>query len=262
MLLLEPGAPKPFFRGGPVTRFENLNGMLYRTTTTTDPETGISTTTQGWVPGAILGLWRQLVASMDPLQRRKKEGVKFLVRDASELVDKLRAATNSLGILIYPGVATHGDGQVVEKGTLADVNMVVIAQAVEDGSMLGFGGYGQGSDSQDKAGGKAMTYAAKAILIQAAQLGGSKTAKALGVHDTDDTDTPIKGGVRPAVVRPTLETIRDQLNQIHDKDDSDLYLELRPTLLALTPEDQLTLKEAIVAAKERAGILVSAPKGK
>lgn len=258
MLLFEPADPKPFFRGGPVERFDNLNGMLWRTTKTMDDQ-GLVTETSGWVPGAILQLWRQLVAQTDPLQRREKVGVRFKVRDAAELVDKLRAVTNSLGILIYPGVATHGEGKVVEDGTLADVNMVVIAQAVEDGSMLGFGGYGQGADSQDKAGGKAMTYAAKAILIQAAQLGGSKTAKALGVHDSDDTDTPIKGGVKPKAEKTPLGTIRTQLEEVQTEDD---YKELRPTLVALTPEDQQSLAAFIIAAKRRAGMPLPAPKDK
>lgn len=234
-------------------QFDNLNGMLWRTTTVSDSETGLSTTTSGWVPGAILGLWRQLVAQTDPLQRRKKEGVRFMVRDAAELVDKLRAVTNALGILIYPGVATNGKGVVVENGTLADVNMVVIAQAVEDGSMLGFGGYGQGSDTQDKAGGKAMTYAAKAILIQAAQLGGSKTAKALGVHDTDDSSEPIRGGVKPKMAATSLSKLTSQLEAVETEDD---YMELRPTLQALTTEDQAALTPAILAAKKRAGMPV------
>lgn len=242
-----------------MTSFDNLNGMLYKTVVQTDPESGIVTETSGFYPGAILNLWRQLVAQTDALPRRDKPGVRFKVRDASELVDKLRVITNSLGILIYPGVATHGTGMVVEDGTLADVNMVVIAQAVEDGSMLGFGGYGQGSDTQDKAGGKAMTYAAKAILIQAAQLGGSKTAKALGVHDTDDSSEPIKGGVKPKTVKPTLEKLRAELKDIDTEDE---YNELRPTLVALTPEDQSKLRDDIIAAKTRAGIPMPAPKVK
>lgn len=253
MLLLEPGDPKPFFPRGPIVenKFENLNGMLWRRVSTTDPETGITTTTEGWVPGAILRQWRELIGKTDPLQRRKKEGVRFLVRDASELVDKLRAITNTLGILIYPGSMTHGEGKVVEDGTLADVNMVVIAQSVEDGSMLGFGGYGQGSDSQDKAGGKAMTYASKAILIQAAMLGGSKTAKLLGVHDTDDTDTPIKGGVRPKTEKTSLEGLRTKLGDVETAED---YAELRPVLQALEPEAVKALTEDILAAKKRAGM--------
>lgn len=238
-------------------KFDNLNGMLYRTVTVTNPETGVVTATEGWVPGAILRQWAQLVRITDPLARRKKEGVRFLVRDAAELVDKLRVVTNSLGIIIYPGVATHGEGKVVEDGTLADVNMVLIAQSTEDGSMLGFGGYGQGADGQDKAGGKAMTYAAKAILIQAAQLGGSKTAKALGVHDTDDTDTPIKGGVKPKTVRTSLDEWRTKLGDVETEEE---YLELRPGLQALAPEDQQKLTADILAAKKRAGMPLPAPK--
>lgn len=259
MLLLDEHSPRPFFKGGPVEKFDNLNGMLYRTVEVSNPVTGEITITKGWVPGAILRLWSSLVSETDSLPRRDKPGIKFKVRDAAELVDKLRVITNRLGILVYPGVATHGEGKVVEDGTLADVNMVVIAQAVEDGSMLGFGGYGQGSDSQDKAGGKAMTYAAKAILIQAAQLGGSKTAKALGVHDTDDTDTPIKGGVRPKTEKTSISKLVLELDEVETEED---YLELRPTLQALTPEDQAALTPAILAAKKRAGMPLPQPKSK
>jgi hypothetical protein len=233
--------------------------MLHQVVTTSDPDTGLVETIDKWVPGAILRQWAELVRNTDSLPRRDKPGVKFKVRDASELVDKLRVITNSLGIIIYPGVATHGEGKVVEDGTLADVNMVLIAQSTEDGSMLGFGGYGQGADNQDKAGGKAMTYAAKAILIQAAQLGGSKTAKALGIHDTDDTDTPIKGGVKPKTEKPTLAKLTLQLEEVESEDD---YLELRPTLQALNPEDQQALTPAILAAKKRAGMPLPQPKVK
>ena len=244
-------------------KFDNLNGMLRRIVTTEDPAGG-KVTTEAWVPGAILGLWHQLVARTDSLpQREKADGrggkLKFKVRDATELIDKLRALTNSLGIIIYPGVATHGEGKVVEDGTLADVNLVLIAQAVEDGSMLGFGAYGQGSDNQDKAGGKAGTYAMKQALVQAAMLGGSKTAKALGVHDTDDADAPIKGGVRPKVQKLTLEGLREKLGEVETEED---YAELRPTLQALTPEDVAVLTKDILAAKERAGMPLPPPKAK
>lgn len=238
-------------------KFENLNGMLRRIVTVSDPETRVSTTTDAWVPGRILQQWRELVARTDSLPRKKKEGVRFLVRSAEDLIDKLRELSNSLGIIIYPGVATNGKGAVIDGGTMADVNMVLIAQSVEDGSMLAFGGYGQGADSQDKAGGKAMTYAHKAILIQAAMLGGSKTAKALGVKDTDDSDAPIKGGVRPKAERGSLKDLAKRLGEVQDKED---YEAIKPELLALTPEDQGKLREEILAAKERAGIPLPQPK--
>jgi hypothetical protein len=212
-----------------------------------------------WVPGRILQLWRELIQNTDVLPRRDKPGIKFKVRDAAELIDKLRAVSNTLGILIYPGVGTEGKGIVTDNGTLADVNMVLIAQAVEDGSLLAFGGYGQGADNQDKAGGKGMTYAHKAILIQALLMGGSKTAKALGVHDTDDSDAPIKGGVRLKTERGSLKDLAKRLGEVEDKAD---YEELRPELLALTPEDQGKLKDDILAAKERAGIPLPQPKAK
>lgn len=227
---------------------ERLNGML-RKVTRTVLDNGTEVIEEFWVPGRILQLWRELIQNTDVLPRRDKPGIKFKVRDAAELIDKLRAVSNTLGILIYPGVGTEGKGIVTDNGTLADVNMVLIAQAVEDGSLLAFGGYGQGADNQDKAGGKGMTYAHKAILIQALLMGGSKTAKALGVHDTDDSDTPIKGGVRP---KPdSLERLRRLLTEVQDKDD---YEEIKPALQALAPEDQVKLKTEILAAKDRAGI--------
>jgi hypothetical protein len=258
VLLLDERSPVPQLEVM-MDKFENLNGMLREVKTTSDPETGVSTTVDHWVPGRILQQWRELIARTDALPRKEKKGVKFLVRSAEDLIDKLRSLSNSLGIIIYPGIATRGTGFIVEDGTLADVNMVLIAQSVEDGSMLAFGGYGQGADSQDKAGGKAMTYAHKAILIQAAMLGGSKTAKALGVKDTDDSDEPIKGGVKPKTVKPTLQKLRDQLAEVEDEDD---YNELRPTLVALPPEQQAELREDIIAAKTRAGMPVPAPKAK
>lgn len=243
---------------------ERLNGMLRRVTRTANPETGLVAEEETWYPGRILQLWREVVAQTDALPPREKPDgrggkLKFKVRDAMELIDKLRALTNTLGIIIYPGVGTNGKGLVSDAGTLADVNMMLVAQAVEDGSLLVFAGYGQGADNQDKAGGKAMTYAHKAILIQAAMLGGTKTAKALGVKDTDDDDAPIKGGVRPKAERGSLKDFAKRLGEVQSKED---YEELRPELLALTPEDQGRLKDSILAAKERAGIPLPQPKVK
>lgn len=243
---------------------ERLNGMLRKVTRTTMSETGAVVETEEWVPGRILQLWREVIARTDSLPAREKPDgrggkLKFKVRDATELIDKLRALTNTLGIIIYPGTGTEGKGIVTDNGTLADVNMVLIAQAVEDGSLLAFAGYGQGADNQDKAGGKAMTYAHKAILIEAAMLGGSKTAKALGVKDTDDDDAPIKGGVRPKAEHGSLKDLAKRLGEVEDKDD---YEALKPELLALTPEDQGKLKTEILAAKERAGIPLPQAKAK
>lgn len=127
------------------------------------------------------------------LKAKQKAGVKFKVRSADELVDKLRPVANELGLLIYP-VAAQGKGHVVDNGTLAEVNLTIRIQAVEDGSYIDIAGFGLGADNQDKAGGKAGTYAFKAALVQALLAGGAE--------DTDDSDTPIAGGVRPRQARP------------------------------------------------------------
>jgi hypothetical protein len=90
-------------------------------------------------------------------------------------------------------------------------------------------------------------------------LGGSKTARALGVKDTDDSDSPIKGGVRPKAEAGSLKDLTKRLGEVEDKED---YEALKPELLALTPEDQGKLRDAILKAKERAGIPLPQPKAK
>ena len=128
----------------------NTTGMLY------DHNTGQET------PGKILKLWGDLRQKVGVIALKKKQGMKFETRAATDLYDQIRAAADELGILIYPHNG-KGAGQVVaygddeKKGTLADVELTVVAQAIEDGSLLQFYGYGQGADQQDKAGGKAGT---------------------------------------------------------------------------------------------------------
>lgn len=208
--------------------------------------------------------------SIGILRKVKKDKVKFLVRSSEDLIDKLKVEANRLGLLIYPAPAvldptgtfavfqSKGTMAVIEDGTLADVNQAFIIQAVEDGSKLAIFGYGLGADGMDKAGGKAGTYAQKAALIQALQLGGTASAKNLGVHDTDDDGAPIKGGVRKPVVKDTLAVLREELDDVSEEAE---YNELKPRLLALTPEDQNKLRSAILAAKERAGITTPPKKG-
>ena len=200
-------------------------------------------------PGAILKAWLELRRHTGALEAKDKQGVRFKVRSSEDLVDMIRELSNELGILIYPGEGTVGEGKVVDSGTLADVNMVVIAQSVEDGSMLAFCGYGQGADNQDKAGGKAMTYASKATLVQALLAGGKKTAKALGIRDTDDSSDPLAGGVRPRKV-DSLAGMRKELEAVEDVD---YYKALRPQLVALSNEDRQALAKEIKAAQNRAG---------
>lgn len=139
--------------------------------------------------GLVFQKFAQLRAEVGVLKAKKKDGVKFKVRSADELADRIRPEAERLGLLIYP-IGAEGKGHVVENGTLAEVTITLRIRAVEDGSYFDIQGFGLGADNQDKAGGKAGTYAWKVALVQALTAGGEK--------DTDDTDTPIKGGVKPA----------------------------------------------------------------
>lgn len=213
------------------------------------------------VPGDILQLWANLRTAVGVVKKKKKQGVKFDVLEATEVVDKVRAAANELGILIYPAVGTDfattgslGKGHVVEDGTLAEASLVVVAQAVSDGSRLCFWGFGLGADTQDKAGGKAGTYAFKQALVQALLAGGKGGVK---VDDTDDTDTPIPGGVKPAkakAARPSFDEVQLHLQMALDSKDPDAYRAARTELRQLKPEDILALKELAKQAKTACGV--------
>lgn len=206
-------------------------------------------------PGKILGLWLALRKRVGVLEAKKKDGVRFKVRDSNELVDQIRDHANELGILIYPA-QVEAKGQVVEDGTQADVTILVVAQAVEDGSKLGLMGYGQGADQQDKAGGKAGTYAFKAALVQAL-LAQSNKKGGQKLPDTDDSDEPIPGGVKPKSAKPKAPTVVQAIALMEDATDQAGYDAALAQVRLMQPGEQVKCKDAIVAAKAR--IAKSAP---
>jgi hypothetical protein len=190
-------------------------------------------------PGKILALWADARRMVGTLEAKTKSGVKFKVRANEDLVDKLSAACDHLGILVYPSDGA-GKGHVVEDGTLAEVELMVVVQAVEDGSKLGFWGFGLGADNQDKAGGKAGTYAFKQALVQAALAGGTKDKKNR-LPDTDDTDTPIEGGVKPKTSKPkapSFDEVKAALEASHTEAE---YRAALAQLKAASPSDQVKL---------------------
>lgn len=216
-----------------------LNGMIY--------------TADGEKPGRILQLWLELRRIVGTVVAKKKDGVKFKVRSAEDLIDQVRAKANELGILIYPRIK-NAKGHVVEDGTLAEQELEVWAQAVEDGSQLMFGGFGLGADNQDKAGGKAGTYAFKAALIQALLAGGSGNAKALGVADTDDSDSPIPGGVKKPSGKPKTPTDDEVKAAFDAASDEASYKAAVGKLRMLPPDRQIAFdKDAIRSAQVRCG---------
>lgn len=206
-------------------------------------------------PGKVLELFLELRKRTGVIAAKKKDGVKFKVRSAEDLIDKIRDEANDLGLLIYPGSphqGTTGKGHVVEDGTLAEVTLTVMIQAIEDGSRLALGGFGLGADLQDKAGGKAGTYAFKQALIQALLAGGAASAKKLGVADTDDTDTPIEGGVRPKTRKkaPTADEMTKLFESLEagDRDGYDAALKMAMTM---QPAEQTKIKDVVKAASAR-----------
>jgi len=193
----------------------------------------------GEVLGDVFGLIAKLRTQVGNIKARKKEGVKFKVRSADELSDKLREAAGELGLLIYP-VKVEGKGFVVEDGTLAEVNMTLRILATSDGSYIDVMGFGLGADSQDKAGGKAGTYAWKTAMIQ--------TLLAGGAEDTDDTDTPIKGGVKLKTAKPSNEMVRGAFEAAQDEV---AYKAAVGLATQMQPADQMAMIEVIKAAKLR-----------
>jgi hypothetical protein len=211
------------------------NGMLYDQTTGQER------------PGDILKLWLELRKAVGNVALKQKPGMKFKTRAATDTYDQVRQAADELGILIYPHEA-KGQGMVVDSGTLCDVNLTIICQAASDGSCIAIAGYGQGADTQDKAGGKAGTYAFKQALIQACLAGGEKTPKKDRIPDTDDDDAPIAGGVKPKSDKPNQATVAAELEAATTEPE---YRAAVEKLKKLAPEAQVAMKPTAMAAKAR-----------
>lgn len=202
-------------------------------------------------PGAILRLWLQLRQLVGNVSLAQKAGMKFATRAATETYDKVREAADTLGVLIYPQEGV-GKGQIIEgernPGTMADVQLNIVCQAVEDGSAICIFGYGQGADTQDKAGGKAGTYAFKQALIQALLAGGTKTPKKDRIPDTDDDDEPVPGGVRKPSGKPSPDAVKAAFEAANDEP---AYRAALADLKKLAADQQVAMKPTAVAAKAR-----------
>ena len=193
--------------------------------------------------GKILELWLELRKRVGVVQAKQKPGMKFATRSNDDVINKVRAAANELGILIYPH-HVDGNGFPVEDGTLATVKVDVFAQAVEDGSILQFAGFGLGADSQDKAGGKAGTYAFKQALLQA--------VLAQGTNDTDDTDTPIKGGVKKVI--PKSKDYGLVKTMFETASETSQYNSAKELYMKLPDAEKKLLYDIAKAAKERTSV--------
>jgi hypothetical protein len=203
-------------------------------------------------PGAILKAWADVREAVGVVEQKRKPGMKFDTRASTDLIDKLNVACNKAGVLVYPSRGTATGGLLDTGGTSANIELVVVAQAIEDGSRLEFYGYGQGVDNQDKAGGKAGTYAFKQAVIQALLAGGSKMPKKDRVPDTDDDDNPVEGGPRPAspgkAPKPTFDSVKAAMEAAQDEA---AYRSALEQLKAAQPADQVKLTDIARVARAR-----------
>lgn len=223
------------------------DGMIYDTATAL------------YRPGAVLAKLALLRAGAGSLEKKTKQGVNFEVRSYEDAIDQVATLADELGLLIYP-VESPGHGVSYEwtnkydkpqVGTLAEVTLTVRFQAIEDGSYVDMQAFGLGMDTQDKAGGKAGTYAFKQALIQGLLMGGSKNAKKLGVKDTDDEDGIAASGTRKTrgkKLAPSTDAAKAALASVTDKTTFDkAIVEVRH----LPPDLQVTLRDEITAARAK-----------
>lgn len=136
--------------------------------------------------------------SIGGLQAKKAAGgPMFPIKNAKELMIKLRAGLDELNMTSWVSDIDVGDIPMapdksgkVGSGCLVKSKVVV---ASDDGSFVVFTGVGHGFDRDDKAAGKASTYAWKDALIKGLNLPDAE------MKDTDDeSDIPVTPKANPA----------------------------------------------------------------
>lgn len=131
------------------------------------------------------------------LKAEKKGGVMFPVKSAKDLMVKLRDAADELGMpMAGAPVDMKFQDRATDKGTIVSCKVTVRFMS-DDGSFVDFVGFGQGGDTQDKAGGKASTYAWKDALT-----------KALSLPDADMVDTDDEQPFEEPIKKDTFEPAR------------------------------------------------------
>ena len=128
----------------------------------------------------------------------------------------------------------------VERGTACTTRSVVRIEA-EDGSYRDFVGTGQGADNQDKAGGKASTYAWKDALV-----------KGLCLPDADMVDTDDESDVVPvkrtlgakAATKPEASPDNPYLAEFNPSMSADARRAKAKELQTASPADQAAILAA------------------
>ncbi|MBA2630531.1 MAG: hypothetical protein H0U84_05875 [Thermoleophilaceae bacterium] len=197
---------------------------------------------------------RKLVGGLEA--RKVAGGPRFAIKSAKDLMDKLRDALDALEMVDFPVNLVGGnvplgvdeDGAALE-GTLAFL-MATIRIGAPDGSYIDIVGAGHGADQQDKAGGKASTYAWKDAHIKGLDLPDSDMV------DTDDEEKPIKKGLRQkapvkaaAVARPKVPTADEVRAAIEAATTADELKAAGALGRSLPPDQQGAVSEAYKAKK-------------
>lgn len=124
------------------------------------------------------------------LVAEKRNGVSFPVKSAKDLMLKLRNAADDLGMPlagapIETTVVQIPDFKLYNKDALTCHVVVKVRFMSSDGSYLDGVGSGHGSSNDDKAGGKASTYAWKDAVVKILSLPDDEMV------DTDDVSIPV-----------------------------------------------------------------------
>jgi hypothetical protein len=129
------------------------------------------------------------------LKAEKKKGVMFPVKSAKDLMKKLRTEADELNMPMA-GAVIHSttfqlDGiEVFNKPGIGCHTTVTVRFMSSDGSYVDFAGSGHGTSNDDKAGGKASTYAWKDAVVKGLSLPDDDMV------DTDDEAKPITAAPR------------------------------------------------------------------
>jgi hypothetical protein len=207
-------------------------------------------------PPLIHEQWGKLMAKVDHLAAVEKDGVKFKVKamfGEHGLMAKLAPALRELNLrlTIHKIEGSHIE---VERGTAAFMK-TTLRLCAADGSFVEMVGAGHGVDSQDKAGGKCLTYSVKGGLIYGLALNDAE------MEDTDDSSEPIKGGPRKGK-SGTFVLDHDEFKQMIDDAETEAELDEIKNQLKVegTRNDALVLMP-LVSAKRKEIKKAEAPNG-
>lgn len=216
-----------------------------------DPNTNAPNTLnfRGVPQGVIFSKLLELRRKLGGLRaKEQKGGPRFPIKSSKELMEKLRTAVDELGLVV---AVTEQEIHPVqtESGTCCYVRCTV-AVIAEDGSTVHFSGVGGGMDRDDKAAGKASTYAWKDALL-----------KGLSIPDKEMVDADDEEGqgkeVRPGAPKRSGAGGKDPeaaaLAAIQSAESVEALEALKELLKRMPPDAQARLSPAYAARRASLG---------